>query len=110
MNIETLERKLEERSLREGWNLSPEKRKIVLQKTFERATCGDPEWEESATRTLIAAEALELKRQALEQRKAEAEHARKLQLIEYAIRCGLVADVVGPDCIVDGVAAKHKRD
>jgi len=107
VNIETLERKLEERSLREGWNLSPEKRKIVLQKTFERATCGDPEWEESATRTLIAAEALELKRQALEQRKAEAEHARKMQFIEYAIRRGLIADVVGSNSIVDAIATER---
>lgn len=67
----------------------------VIAKTVARATCGDPGIEEDATRTLIAADALELKRQVFEQRRIESEHARKLQLIEAAVKLGLVSNAVG---------------
>ena len=100
MNLETLERKLEQRALREGWDMPEGTRQRVIEKTIARATCGDPDIEEAATRTLIAADALTLKREAFEQRRIEAEHARKLQLIEAAVKLGLVGDVgSGPGTI-----------
>lgn len=92
MNIDTMAAKLEHRALREGWCLPDDKRTEVMEKTFARATCGIPSVEEDATRTLIAAESLSLKRQQLEQKKLEAEHARKIKLIEAAIRLGIVSD------------------
>lgn len=95
MQLETLERKLEQRALREGWNMPDGVRARVIAKTVERATCGDPEIEEAATRTLIAADALELKRETFEQRRIEAEHVRKLQLIEAAVKLGLVSNATG---------------
>ena len=105
MNLETLERKLEQRALREGWDMPEGTRKAVIAKTIDRATCGIPDIEEAATRTLIAADALTLKREAFEQRRLEAEHARKLQLIEAAVKLGLVGDVSARPGVVPGIAS-----
>lgn len=95
MQPETLERKLEQRALREGWDIPAGERERVIAKTIARATCGDPDIEEAATRTLIAVDALELKRAEIERKRLEAEHARKLQLIEAAVKLGLVVDAGG---------------
>ena len=92
MQVELIEQKLEQRALREGWNIPPGKREEVIARTIERATSGIPDVEEQATRTLLAADALALKREMFEQRREEAEHARKLQYIELLIKAGLVVD------------------
>ena len=92
MNEDTLDRQLEQRALKEGWDIPAGKRAEVIRKTIERATCGDFEIEEAATRTLIMADALAIKRQQAEQRRLEAEHARKLQLIELAVKLGIVGN------------------
>lgn len=95
MKLELMEQKLEQRALREGWDMPAGVRERVIANTVERATCGIPETEEAATRTLIAVDALTLKREAFEQRRIEAEHARKLQLIEAAVKLGIIGDVGG---------------
>jgi hypothetical protein len=93
MKLEKLEAQLEHRALKEGWDIPHHKRTEVIAKTIERATCGIPDVEEAATRTLIAMDAVQLKKESFEQKKREMEHARKLQLIEAAVKLGLVSDV-----------------
>ena len=105
MNEETLARQLEQRALREGWDIPAGKREEVIQRTIERATCGDYEIEEAATRTLIMADALVIKRQQAEQRKLESEHARKLQLIELAVKLGIARNVGSGDRSPDSGAS-----
>ena len=105
MQLEMIEQKLEQRALREGWDIPPGKRKEVIARTIERATSGIPDVEEQATRTLLAADALALKREMFEQRRAEAEHARKLQYIELLVKAGLVVDDNGTTGNVGAIAA-----
>jgi len=84
--------KLELRAIKEGWPISDEQRKQIMQRAMKRASCGDPDIEDKAAKIFLAADAVNLKRQQLEQKKLEAEHARKIKLIEAAIRLGIVSD------------------
>lgn len=92
MNADTMADKLELRAIREGWPVSAEQRKQIMERAMDRATCGDPDIEDKAAKIFLAADAVNLKRQQLEQKQFESEHARKLQLIEAAIRLGIVSD------------------
>ena len=92
MNVETMADKLELRAIRNGWPISDEKRQIIIDRAMTRATCGDPDIEDKAAKIVIAADLVNLKQQQLEQKQIEAEHARKLQLIEAAIRLGIAGD------------------
>ena len=64
----------------------------TFERAMDRASCGDPDIEDKAAKIFLAADAVNLKRQQLEQKKLDAEHARKLKLIEAAIRLGIVSD------------------
>ena len=92
MNSDTMADKLELRAIKEGWPISDEQRKQIMQRAMKRASCGDPDIEDKAAKIFLAADAVNLKRQQLEQKKLEAEHARKIKLIEAAIRLGIVSD------------------
>ena len=92
MNAETIADKLELRAIKEGWPITPEQRATIIERAMTRATCGDPDIEDRAAKILIAADLVNLKQKQLEQKTLEAEHARKLQLLEAAIRLGIVGD------------------
>jgi len=92
VNEQTLSDKLELRAINEGWPIKPEHRKEIIERAMDRATCGDPELEDRAAKILLAADMVNLKRQQLEQKKLDAEHARRIQLMEAAVKLGLVAD------------------
>ena len=92
MNEETIADKLELRAIKEGWPITPEQRATIIERAMDRATCGIPDIEDRAAKILLAADLVNLKRRQLEQKTIEAEHARKLQLLEAAIRLGIVGD------------------
>jgi hypothetical protein len=92
VNEETIADKLELRAIKEGWPITPEQRATIVSRALTRATCGDPDIEDRAAKILLAADLVNLKRRQLEQKTIEAEHARKLQLLEAAIRLGIVGD------------------
>ena len=92
MNEQTLSDKLELRAINEGWPIKPEHRKEIIDRAMARATCGDPELEDRAAKILLAADVVNLKRQQLEQKKLDAEHARRIQLMEAAVKLGIVGD------------------
>jgi hypothetical protein len=92
VNEDTIADKLELRAIKEGWPITPEQRATIIERAMTRATCGDPDIEDRAAKILIAADLVNLKQKQLEQKTLEAEHARKLQLLEAAIRLGIVGD------------------
>jgi hypothetical protein len=93
VEIETIaDQRLVARAIREGWPVSEEMKAKLAKKTFERATCGIPEFEEAATKTIIAMDKRNQDLRAEELKRIEAEHARKLQLIELAVKLGLAGN------------------
>ena len=90
MEAEMISDKLELRAIKEEWPITNEKRTEIIERAMVRAQCGDPDIEDKAAKILIAADVVNLKRQQLEQKKLDADHARKLQLIEAAIRLGII--------------------
>ena len=92
MNADTLADKLELRAIKEGWPVTDACRKTIIERAMDRATCGDPDIEDKASKIILAADMVNLKRRQVEQKQIEAEHARKLRLIEAAVRLGLVID------------------
>jgi len=94
MKIEKLsDIKLAGRSINEDWPVKPELRQSIIDQCQEIAASGDPELALAAMKVVLAADALNTRKREAEQKRQEAEHARKLQLLELAIKHGLVADV-----------------
>ena len=95
--------KLAGRSINEDWPVRPELRQSIIDQCQEIAESGDPELALAAMKVVLAADALNIRKREAEQKRQEAEHARKLQLIELAIRSGLVVNddtaVRAMDCI-----------
>lgn len=92
MNIETIADKLELRAIKEGWPVTNDCRKTIIDRAMVRAQCGDPDIEDKASKIILAADLVNIKRQQVEQKQIEAEHARKIRLIEAAVQLGLVVD------------------
>ena len=92
MEAEMIADKLELRAIKEGWPITAAMRSKIIARAMDRAGCGDPDTEDKAAKILLAADVVNIKRQQLEQKQFESEHARKLQLIEAAIRLGIVSD------------------
>jgi|688.fasta_scaffold400794_1 uncharacterized membrane protein len=94
MEIQTLaDLKLLHRAINGGWNVSDEMKKKSLANTAKLTEHPDPKIALLATKVLIIADSSDDKKALAEQKRQEAEHARKLQLLELAIKHGLVADV-----------------
>jgi hypothetical protein len=93
VEIETVaDQRLVSRAIREGWPVSEEMKQKLVEQTYKRATGGIAEVEEAATKTLIAMDKRNQDLRAEEQKRIEAEHARKLQLIELAVKLGLAGN------------------
>jgi hypothetical protein len=93
VEIETIaDQRLVGRAIREGWPVSEEMKAQLVQKTFARATCGIPEFEEAATKTIVAMDKRNQELRNEELKRIEAEHARKLQLIELAVKLGIAGN------------------
>jgi hypothetical protein len=93
VEIETVaDQRLVARAIREGWPVSEDMKKKLVEKTFARATCGVPEFEEAATKTLVAMDKRNQELRNEELKRIEAEHTRKLQLIELAVKLGIAGN------------------
>jgi hypothetical protein len=92
VNQQLMEEKLERRAIKEGWPITAEMKQKILEKTYARATCGIPDIEEHATKSIVAMDKRNQELRTEEQRRIEAEHARKLQLLELAVKIGIVGD------------------
>lgn len=94
MEIDTIaDIKLATRAFNEGWEVSKEIRQNLIAKAYERATCGCPDIEDKAGKLLLAIDKFNHDVLEAERKKLDAEHARKLQLIETAVKLGIVANV-----------------
>ena len=86
------------RAFNQGWRVSPRQRREIVRRALDRATCGDPDIEDKAGKLLLAIDKFNHSVHQAEQKRLEAEHARKLQLIELAVKLGIVvnaSDAVG---------------
>lgn len=90
VEIETVaDIRLAGRAINEDWPVTQELRGSLIQQMQDILTAGDPELCIAAAKVLLAADALNAKKREVEQRKLDAEHARKLQLIELAVKLGI---------------------
>lgn len=93
MEIDTIaDQRLVARAIKEGWPVSEEMKAKLVQQTYARALSGIPEFEEAATKTIIAMDKRNQELRNEEQKRIESEHARKLQLIELAVKLGIAGN------------------
>ena len=110
MEVKTLaDLKLLHRAINGGWNVTDEMKKKSLANTAKLTEHPDPKIALLATKVLISADSADDKKALAEQRRQEAEHARKLQLIELAVKLGIAQ----PDSVtigaVDRIASSSKE-
>jgi hypothetical protein len=93
LNIESInDIRLVGRAMKEDWPVSPEVKAEVVEALREIISSGIPDLVIPASRALMAGDALNQRRRALEEKKLAAEQQRKLELIELAVKLGLVRD------------------
>ena len=99
MEIKTLaDLKLLHRAINGGWNVSDEMKQRVVDQAANLVGDSDPKIALLAMKVLISADSADDKKALAEQRRQEAEHARKLQLIELAVKLGIAQ----PDSVTIG--------
>ena len=104
MKIESLnDIRLIGRSIKEDWPVSPEIKAEVVDALRNIVLSGVPDFVIPASRVLLAGDALNQRRKAQDEKKLELEQRRKLELIELAVKLGLVRD----DRDTIGVVAKN---
>ena len=81
--------KLLHRAINGGWNVSDEMKQRVVDQAANLVGDSDPKIALLAMKVLISADSADDKKALAEQRRQEAEHARKLQLIELAVKLGI---------------------
>ncbi len=77
----TMDVKLVGRAIREGWNVDKKAIKAALMQCLT-----DPDLAIDAAKVLLAADAIDCKREELEEKRKAGEQQRKLQLLELAQR------------------------
>jgi hypothetical protein len=93
LNIESInDIRLVGRAMKEDWPVSPEVKAEVVEALRDIIASGVPDFVIPASRALMAGDALNQRRRALEEKKLAAEQQRKLELIELAVKLGLVRD------------------
>lgn len=93
LNIDSLnDIRLIGRSIKEDWPVSPEIKAEVVAALRDIVSSGVPDFVIPASRVLLAGDALNQRRRALEEKKLALEQQRKLELIELVVKLGLVGD------------------
>lgn len=97
MDINTVaDVRLAGRAINDEWPVTPEVRKKVVDRLVYLQEFGEKHSVQvAAAKALQSADQINMKKRAEEQRRIEAEHARKLQLLEAAVKLGIVKPV-GP--------------
>ena len=103
MEISTLaDIKLAGRAINEDWPVNQELRSEIVETLTEIVRSGVPDFQLAASKVLLAADALNAKKREIERKRLEAEHARKLQLIEAAVKLGIVGNAGGSAGAIPG--------
>lgn len=107
LNIESInDIRLLGRAIKEDWPVSPEIKSEVVAALRDIVSSGVPDFVIPASRVLMAGDALNQRRRALEEKKLALEQQRKLELIELAVKLGLVRD---DQLAIGGVAENTSR-
>lgn len=80
------------RAIKEDWPVTPEIKAKVVSALVDIVDSGVPDFVVPASRVLMAGDMLNQRRRAAEEKKLQQEQQRKLELIELAIKLGLVRD------------------
>lgn len=92
--------------MNEDWPIIKEQKESIVEKLMTIVEHGDPELQIAASRTLMMADALNQKRQALQEKKLALEQKRKLELIELAHRLGIVGNDGGSIGVIDSQSSR----
>lgn len=84
--------KLAGRSINNEWPVAADVRQKVVERMAVLAESGEPEIEIAAAKVLLAADLCNERKRVAEQKRLADEHTRKIQLIELAIKLGVVRD------------------
>lgn len=84
--------KLESRAENNLWPVTDDHRKECVENALVDLNDENPKVRSAARDYLLAVDKANILKQVAEQRRIEAEHARKLQLLELAVKIGIVED------------------
>ena len=74
------------RAMKEGWNISQDKREQIIAALMGHLQDPDPKYSIQAAKALMAADAIDAKRESVDKKLQELENDRKLRLLELAKR------------------------
>ena len=90
----------------EDWPITGEQKQSIVSKLMDIMESGIPDLQIPASRALMMADALNQKRQALQEKKLALEQKRKLELIELAHKLGIVGHDSGSAGDIDSQSAR----
>jgi hypothetical protein len=93
--------RLETRAENGLWPVTQEHRQKTVDSAFRDLDDADPRVVDAARKYLLAVDNANDKKKELEQRRLDSEHARKLQLIELAVKLGIARPDTKPTGISD---------
>lgn len=94
----------------EDWPITGEQKKSIVSTLMDIMESGIPDLQIPASRALMMADALNQKRQAMQEKKLELEQKRKLELIELAHKLGIVGHDGGSIGVVDSQPSRITND
>lgn len=107
MQLETIaDIKLVGRAMNEGWPVSEEIKKEVVAALRDIIGSGDPDLIIPASRALMAADGLTQRERQAQEKKLDREHKRKLELIELAVKLGIIANEPGAIGALDSQSSR----
>jgi hypothetical protein len=94
------------RAMNEDWPVYKEQKESIVEKLMTIIESNDPQMQIAASRALMMADALNQKRQALQEKKLALEQKRKLELIELAHKLGIVGHDSGSTGVVHSQSSR----
>jgi hypothetical protein len=98
------------RAMNEDWPITGEQKQSIIKKLMLIMESGIPDFQIPASRALMMADALNQKRQAMQEKKLELEQKRKLELIELAHKLGIVGNDGGSIGVVDSQPSRISNE
>ena len=92
--------------MNEDWPITGEQKKSIVSKLMDIIESDIPELQIPASRALMMADALNQKRQSMQEKKLEQEQKRKLELIELAHKLGIVGNDCGSTGVIDSQSTR----
>ena len=98
--------RLEARSENQNWPVSQEHRQLCVENALVDLKDANPRVRDAARKYLLAVDLANQRKQEMEQKRIDSEHAKKVQLIEYAVKLGLVNNVIDGTSRVDSESSE----